>query len=334
MNAKKNKKIVVLATGGTIAGLASNLRQPQQYESGVIPVTDLLKGISKPFLDRHGLTLQAEQVAQIDSKDMDTSIWKALLARLLHFLSDASVHAVVITHGSDTLEETAYFLQAVIGPHKPVIMTCAMRAANAPDSDGMGNLHDALLVAAQPDVKGVLTVCGGSVHVGHLVQKIQSHDLLPFVSQGGPVARVVAGKYQDLRPIPEPQFPWVMPSPQEVLETQTWPRVELVFNHAGATGENVWDMMHSTCPPAAWVVAGTGNGTVHVRLQAALTEAQSRGARVVRTTRCALGHVEALPDDVWPTVGSLTPVQARVGLQLALVKEKSVKTPTPEMRGL
>ncbi len=321
MNAKKTKKIVLLATGGTIAGMAADAKQPQHYKAGVLPVGHLLAAVSQPFLSRHGVTLQAEQVAQIDSKDMSTNIWQDLTRRLLDWLNNEEVHAVVITHGSDTLEETAYFLQAVLTPQKPVVLTCAMRPANAADSDGSANLHDAVLVAAQPELRGVVTVCGGSVHPGHLVQKIQSHDLLPFVSVGGPVARVVNGKFLDLRPMPSMQALWDMPSPQEVLKARVWPRVELVVNHAGATGDNVRDMMNAKHPPAAWVVAGTGNGTLHHALQSALSDAQSRGARVVRTTRCALGHVTDLPDDAFMSAGQLTPVQSRVALQLALIKQ-------------
>ena len=204
---------------------------------------------------------------------------------------------------------------------KPVVLTCAMRPANAPDADGPANLRDALLVAANADLHGVLVVCGGSVHAGHRLQKIQSHDLKPFVSLDGPLARVVEGKLQTLRPFPSTEYPWPLPKAPEVLQTQDWPRVELVLNHAGAQGENVRDMLQSSRPPKGLVMAGTGNGTVHQGLERALKEAQTQGVRVLRTTRCALGQVQALPDDVFASVSDMTPVQARVGLQLALLKE-------------
>jgi L-asparaginase len=321
MEAKKSKKIVVLATGGTIAGLASSISRPQQYQAGLVPVASLLSAISKDFLDRHQLIIGAEQIAQIDSKDMQESVWQALAKRLWQHLNLPEVDGVVITHGSDTLEETAYFLQAVFQPKKPVVLTCAMRPANAPDADGPANLRDALLVAANSDLHGVLVACGGSVHAGHRVQKIQSHDLKPFVSLDGPLARLVAGKFHFLRPVPSAQYPWPMPTVHEVLQVKEWPRVELVLNHAGAQGENVRDMLRSSRPPKGLVVSGTGNGTVHQGLERALKEAQTQGVHVLRTTRCALGQVQALPDDVFPSVPDMTPVQARVGLQLALIKE-------------
>jgi L-asparaginase len=321
MEAKKSKKIVVLATGGTIAGLASSVSRPQQYKAGQVAIGSLLSAIPKDFIDQHQIDISAEQIVQIDSKDMQESVWRALATRLWHHLNQPEVDGVVITHGSDTLEETAYFLQAVFQPNKPVVLTCAMRPANAPDADGPANLRDALLVATHSELHGVLVACGGSVHAGHRVQKIQSHDLKPFVSLDGPLARFVDGKFQILRAALTCKNPWPMPTALEALQMQDWPRVEVVLNHAGAQGENVRDMLQSSRPPKGLVVAGTGNGTVHQGLEKALKEAQAQGVRVLRTTRCALGQVQALPEDVFDSVPDMTPVQARVGLQLALIKE-------------
>lgn len=326
MNAKKEKKIVVLATGGTMAGLASDVSQPAQYQAGVVHVSDLLAGLPYPFEQTHGVLLHAEQVAQIDSKDMDDAVWRALSERLLHWIEQDDVRGVVVTHGSDTLEETACFLQAVFKPAKPVVLTCAMLPANVPESDGPTNLLDALVVAMREDLHGVLTVCGGSVHAGLGVQKIQSHDLRPFVSHAGPVGRVKEGHYVDLQPMPLDKFDWPMPSPTEVLQSAAWPRVELVINHAGANGSNVRDMMRSSHPPQGFVVAGTGNGTVNKSLEDALKEAQTQGVHVVRTTRCALGTVSALPGDGLPAMPNMTPAQARVSLQLGLLKRGLEKT--------
>ncbi len=321
MEAKKSKKIVVLATGGTIAGLASSVSQPQHYKAGQVAIESLLSAVPNDFIDQHQMAISAEQIAQIDSKDMQELVWQALATRLWHHLNQPEVDGVVITHGSDTLEETAYFLQAVFQPTKPVVLTCAMRPANAPDADGPANLRDALLLATHSELQGVLVSCGGSVHAGHRVQKIQSHELKPFVSLEGPIARLVQGKLQVLRLVLLAKQPWPMPTVPEVLQTQDWPRVEMVLNHAGAQGQNVRDMLESSRPPKGLVVAGTGNGTVHQGLEKALKEAQTQGVRVLRTTRCALGQVQALPDDVFDSVPDMTPVQARVGLQLALIKE-------------
>jgi len=166
MNVKKTQKIVVLATGGTIAGLADDVSAPQRYKAAQLGVGQLLEGVAPS-----NVTVLSEQVAQIDSKNMSYAIWQTLVARVDHWLQQDDVQAVVITHGTDTLEETAYVLQRVLQPHKPVVLTCAMRPANAPNSDGPANLRDAFVVAQSPDVQGVMVVCAGDVHAAHEVQK-------------------------------------------------------------------------------------------------------------------------------------------------------------------
>ena len=301
MNANKTKKIVVLATGGTIAGLAGDAAKPQNYTAGQVGVADLLHGVA-----HDGIQLLTEQVAQIDSKDMSFAVWQSLLARLVHWLDQDDVQGVVITHGTDTLEETAYFLQTVLQPTKPVAMTCAMLPANAPDSDGPGNLKDALAWVQHPTALGVSVVCAGQVHAGQAVQKSHSHQRNPFTSQAGmthPVALRV-------------------PSVAQVLGCTHWPRVELVLNHVGADGRLVRALMAHDAPQG-WVVAGTGNGTLHHDLEAALLDAQQQGAQVLRASRCAQGGVQSREADVLPHAGGLTATQARVALLMHLVAQQA-----------
>ena len=297
MNAKKTKKIVVLATGGTIAGLASDVAQPQNYVAGQVGVSDLLKGIGPD-----GVELQTEQVAQLDSKDMSFAVWQHLLSRLVHWLGQEDVQGVVITHGTDTLEETAYFLQTVLQPAKAVALTCAMLPANAPDSDGPGNLKEALSWVQKPAAKGVTVVCAGQVHAGDALQKSHSHQRNPFTSQA-------LGSHPAALQVP---------SVAQVLACNHWPRVELVLNHAGADGRFVRALMAHDAPHG-WVAAGTGNGTLHHDLEAALLEAQKQGAYVLRASRCAWGGVQSRATDVLAHAGALTSVQARVALWLHLL---------------
>ena len=297
MNAKKTKKIVVLATGGTIAGLATDPAKPDHYMAGQVGVTDLLQGVVPV-----GVEVSTEQVAQMDSKDMSFAVWQRLLSRVAHWLSQDDVQGVVITHGTDTLEETAYFLQTVLRPIKPVAMTCAMRPANAPDSDGPGNLKDALAWVQQHNATGVAVVCAGQVHAGQTVQKNHSHQRNPFTSQAAEAHPCELN----------------VPSLAQVLATSHWPRVELVFNHAGADGRLVRALMAHDAPQG-WVVAGTGNGTLHQDLETALIEAREQGAQVLRASRCAQGGVQSRETDVLPHAGRLTAVQARVALLLHLI---------------
>jgi len=301
MNAKKTKKIVVLATGGTIAGLASDASKPQNYTAGQVGVADLLHRVA-----HDGIELLTEQVAQIDSKDMSFAVWQSLLAPVVHWLDQDDVQGVVITHGTDTLEETAYFLQTVLQPTKPVAMTCAMLPANALDSDGPGNLKDALAWVQQPTASGVSVVCAGEVHAGQAVQKSHSHQRNPFTSQPSVTHPVT------LR----------VPSVAQVLSCTHWPRVELVLNHAGADGRLVRALMAHDVPQG-WVVAGTGNGTLNHDLEAALLDAQKQGAQVLRASRCAQGGVQSREADVLPHAGGLTAVQARVALLMHILAQQA-----------
>jgi L-asparaginase len=301
MNAKKTKKIVVLATGGTIAGLAADASKPQNYKAAQVGVADLLQDMAQ-----EGVELLTEQVAQIDSKDMSFAVWQSLLARVVHWVDQDDVQGVVITHGTDTLEETAYFLQTVLQPHTPIAITCAMLPANAPDSDGPGNLKDALAWVQQPSATGVSVVCAGHVHAGQAVQKSHSHQRNPFTSQAG---------------VTHPSALQV-PSVAQVLACRHVPRVELVFNHAGADGRLVRVLMTHEAPQG-WVVAGTGNGTLHHDLEAALLDAQQQGVAVWRASRCAQGGVQSRETDVLPHAGGLTAVQARVALLMHLVAQQT-----------
>lgn len=307
MNAKKTKKIVVLATGGTIAGLAAQADKPQNYTAGQVGVADLLQNVSAD-----GSELTTEQVAQVDSKDMSFAVWQKLLERTQHWLAQDDVQGVVITHGTDTLEETAYFLQTVLQPAKPVAITCAMLPANAPDSDGPGNLKEALTWVQSDTSHGVAVVCAGEVHVGQAVQKSHSQQRNPFSSTASTQVTSDAHSLAVL----------LVPSVAQVLACTHWPRVELVLNHAGADGGMVRALMAHDAPHG-WVVAGTGNGTLHHELEAALLDARKQGAQVVRASRCAQGGVQSRTADVLPHAGGLTAVQARIALILHLVAQQN-----------
>ena len=304
---KKTKKIVVLATGGTIAGFAAQADKPHNYTAGQVGVADLLRGVAHDGGER--LT---EQVAQIDSKDMSFAVWQSLLSRVVHWLAQDDVQGVVITHGTDTLEETAYFLQTVLHPTKPVAITCAMLPANAPDSDGPGNLKDALAWVQSDASHGVAVVCAGQIHVGTAVQKSHSQQRNPFSSTAKTQALADTHCLAVLD----------VPSVAQVLACKQWPRVELVLNHVAADGRMVRALMAHDAPDG-WVVAGTGNGTLHHDLEAALLDAHKQGAHVVRASRCAQGGVQSRMADVLPHTGGLTAVQARVALLLHLVALRS-----------
>jgi L-asparaginase len=301
-------RIVVLGTGGTIAGAASGTGGHLDYRAGSVGIGQLLAGL--PALQ--GVELVAEQVAQVDSKDMAAPLWQALAARCAHWLAQPGVQGLVVTHGTDTLEETAWFLQRVLAPQRPVVLACAMRPADALSPDGPQNLADALAVAASPQARGVLAVCAGRVHAAADVAKVHPYRLDPFSSgEAGPVALVEDGRVRPLRPWPEATADATL-APR-VAATRDWPRVEIVLSHAGADGRLVRELLAQGV--RGLVVAGTGNGSVHAALEAALLEAVAAGVPVLRATRCLEGRVLPHAGDRLPA-HPLSPVKARIDLQL------------------
>ncbi len=304
------KKIVILGTGGTIAGTAKSSGDHTGYTAAQIGVDQLVQAI--PALA--GQALETEQVAQLDSKDMSFEAWQRLAQRTAHWLAQDDIEGIVITHGTDTIEETAYFLQAVLQPAKPVVLTCAMRPATALAPDGPQNVVDAVAVARTPGARGVTLVCAGVVHEAKSVQKVHTYRLDAFLSgDDGPVGYVEQGAVRRVREWPTAETPRTalldrLPS--------TWPRVEILMNYAGADGRQAHllrqDGVHGI------VVAGTGNGTLHHDLEAALIDATDAGIRVVRATRCAMGRVLGNSDRELPDSQGLSPVKARVALILAL----------------
>lgn len=316
-----NKNIVILGTGGTIAGKASSASDNIGYTAAQVGVTQLVAAIPALAAATH---LLVEQVAQIDSKDMTFAVWAHLAERVRYFLARDDVQGVVITHGTDTLEETAYFLQAVLDPAKPVVLTCAMRPATSLVPDGPQNLMDAMAVAGHTGALGVVVVCAGVVHSAQDVQKVHTYQLDAFSSgDAGPVAYVEEGALRVLRNWPLRQQIRGLPAIEliailaEAVSGNAWPRVEVVMNYAGA-GSAVVDAL-CLAGVQGLVVAATGNGTLHHDLETALLKAQSLGVRVVRATRCVNGRVFPKPGEALADSQGLSPVKARVALMLSLM---------------
>ena len=314
------QKVVILGTGGTIAGTANDPSRAWAYQAAQLSVAQLIEAV--PALQ--GVPLEAVQVAQVDSKDMSWSIWRQL-GRALHVqLARDDVAGVVITHGTDTLEETACLLQALHDGAKPVVLTAAMYPATSPDADGPGNLRDAVRVvqeSARRCLGGVVAVRHGRVWSAVDVRKAHSHALDAF--DGGGASPLVALAQDDRS---EAVWPSAWPACGRFgwgyLEVNP-PRVEIVCSHADADGWLVRAMLAhaqtSARPLKGIVVAGTGHGTLHEGLAQALREATQQGITVWRSSRVARGGVLARDGDEWPAVPHLTAAQARVALTLSLL---------------
>ena len=309
-----SKKIVVLGTGGTIAGRAADAMDTVGYVAGQVGVADLIAAV--PGLAQWPLII--EQIAQLDSKDMDLSVWQNLVARCAHWLQQDDVQGVVITHGTDTLEETAFFLHQVLAPTKPVVLTCAMRPASAPAPDGPQNLLDAMTVVSAPGAAGVTLVCAGVVHSALDVQKVHTYRLDAFSSgDDGPLGYVEASRLRMVRNWPLTPVKALSNAIEKIAKIRQWPRVDIVTSHAGADGHLVRLLVADGIQGI--VVAATGNGTVHRALSDALVAAQVHGVKVLRATRCAQGRVLEVLGDPIPVALGLSPVKARIALMLSLL---------------
>lgn len=313
------QKIVVLGTGGTIAGTSAQAGDNIGYTAAQVGVEQLLAAVPGLTLAAGGATLQAEQVAQLDSKDMDMSVWQALAVRCAQLLQDAAVQGVVITHGTDTLEETAWFLSLVLDARsKPVVLTCAMRPASALTPDGPQNLLDAVAVATTQGAQGVVSVAAGEVHGARHVQKVHPYRVHAFSSgDAGPLGWVEEGRVRLVQDWPLAHAEKAPLAIEKIANAAVWPRVEILLNHAGASGAIVDALVRDGVQ--GLVVACTGNGTIHHALEAALLKAQDVGVRVVRSTRCPEGQVLPKPGDALPDSRGLSPVKARISLMLDLL---------------
>ena len=314
------QKIVVLGTGGTIAGTSAQAGDNIGYMAAQVGVAQLLGAVPGLQQAAAGAQLVTEQVAQIDSKDMDTAVWQALARRCAQHLQDPAVRGVVITHGTDTLEETAWFLDQVLDTRaKPVVLTCAMRPATALAPDGPQNLLDAVAVASTPGARGVVAVAAGELHGARQVQKVHPYRVNAFSSgEAGPLGWVEEGRVRLEQNWPLAQYSQALKAIEIIVNIPAWPRVEIVLNHAGASGALVDALVRDGVQ--GLVVACTGNGTIHHALEAALLRAQAGGVRVLRSTRCAQGQVLPKPGDALPDARGLSPVKARISLMLELLQ--------------
>lgn len=310
-------KIVVLATGGTIAGQAAHAGEGVAYQAAQLKVEDLLQHIAglPELLGRD--TLLGEQVAQLNSKDMDFATWQSLAQRSAHWLAQLDVRALIVTHGTDTLEETAFFLQQALAAapdaatwrHKPLVLTCAMRPATARLSDGPQNMADAVALARDTHAQGVLVMVAGQVHAGDAVQKIHPYRLNAFSSgDAGALAYVEEGRVRWLRQ--PPAWPRLDADTDAAalwqalhkLPPAQWPWVEVLHSHAGADVRALQALAQAGVQGV--VLAATGNASLHHALEEAAQQLAARGVAVVQAPRCSASAVVRSVDsiDVVPLV--------------------------------
>jgi len=309
--------IRLLATGGTIAGAQVNAAT-RGYKAGVFSTAALLAAVPQ-LADL--AQIEVEAVAAIGSQDMDDATWLRLAARTQAALDSPEIAGVVITHGTDTMEETAFFLNLVLRTEKPVVLVGAMRPATAISADGPMNLYNAVAVAADPAAarRGVLVVANDEIHFAREVSKTNTTQLGTFrTTPRGLAGLVNAGRLHLYAP---PVRRHTFASALAVSEQTILPRVEIIYAHAGM-GRALIDAAVQA-GARGLVIAGVGDGNLGAVALEAAAEAVRGGVAVVRSSRTGGGVVERaieIDDDALGFVAAdeLNPPKARVLLMLGL----------------
>ena len=308
--------LLILATGGTIAGQA-RAATSGSYRSGQLGVETLISEAATLGLD---VSLSGAQIAGVGSQDIGPKEWRALHTRIEQARRDAQLNGIVITHGTDTAEETAWLLDLTLAAGKPVVLVGAMRAADAVGSDGLRNFANAVRVASDLEARhrGVLVVMGDTVFAAADVRKITTANVDAFAGfPRGPLARVN----------PE-RADWFGPADREggkarfALPTAL-PRVDILYAHAAMDAELVEAAIEAGAK--GLVLAGLGNGNAPRSVLKALAEAAKGGVLVVRASRVDFGSVDRgveVDDDARGFVAARTKnaQKARILLQLLLAE--------------
>jgi L-asparaginase len=315
--AKPLPTIVVLATGGTIAGAAASDVQAG-YTSGQVGVDQLLAAVPQA---KKLATLRGEQIANIGSQDMNDEVWLKLARRVNQIVAMPDVAGVVITHGTDTIEETAYFLNLVVKSKKPVVLTAAMRPSTALSADGPLNFFNAVAVAANPEAagRGVLVVINDWIHGASSLTKTSTTAIQTFMSPlRGLIGTVAYGECEFFR---GPVGRHTVDTEFSLDKVTQLPRVDIIMAHENMDGAIINAAVAAGAKGI--VIAGVGNGNMTQPGLDALAAVAKKGVICVRSSRVTTGNVGRnveVDDNKLGLVASLdlNPQKSRVLLRLAL----------------
>ncbi len=314
--------VTILATGGTIAGTASSSTQPG-YTSGKIDIKGMIGAV--PNLEKLA-QIEGEQFSNVGSQDMSFEIMINLARRINELLIKDEIDGVVVTHGTDTMEETAFFLNLTIKSSKPVVMTGAMRPFTALSADGPLNLYNAVAVAADPisRERGVMVVMNDRIHGAHSLTKTNTTSVETFLSPvNGLMGTVIYGSIQYFR---GPFRQHTIFSEFSLEGVSCLPRVDIIY----ACADMPPDLIDCSVANGAKgiVIAGDGNGNMNEATLKKAAQMSSRGIFIVRSSRVPTGTVDRnieVDDDVNQFIASdeLNPAKARILLMLAILKKRS-----------
>jgi len=315
--------IIILATGGTIAGTGASATG-SAYTSGKVTIDAMIDAV--PNI-RKLANLSGEQTANVGSQDMNVEVWLTLANRINELLATDDVDGIVITHGTDTQEETAYFLNLVIKSEKPVVMVSAMRPSTALSADGPLNLYNGVAVAANPEStgRGVLVVINDAIHSAHAVKKLLTTPVQAFMSpEHGLLGTVNFGLVEFFH---KPHGIHTVNSEFSIEGVKELPRVDIIYGCADMSIDLIDIMIKAGAKGI--VIAGVGDGNMNAGTLEAAKRATKKGVPVVRAARVPIGavliHGEVVDED-YGTVSSdeLNPQKARILLMLALQKDKNM----------
>jgi L-asparaginase len=320
--AEGKPNVVILATGGTIAGAAASGTQAG-YTSGAVTIDAMIAAVP-------GITdlanIKGEQISNVGSQDISFDIMLTLAKRINQLLATPQVDGIVVTHGTDTMEETAFFLNLVVKSDKPVVMVGSMRPSTAVSADGPLNLYNAVGVAIDPSAKGrgVLVVMNDWIHGAHSLTKTSTTAVQTFMSPlRGVVGVATYGKNDFYN---NPQWKHTVGSEFDITNVTKLPRVDIFFACADMSPDLIEDSAHHGAKGI--VLAGVGNGNVNKASLEAAAQVAKQGVVIVRSSRVATGSVGRnveVNDDELGFVASdeLNPQKSRILLMLALLKPRT-----------
>ena len=319
LNAKP--KIRIIATGGTIAGV-STTSASSAYTAGQVGIQTLLDAVPQIL---NLADISGEQLVNIGSQDMNDEVWLKLSKRVNELPNKEGYDGVVITHGTDTMEETAYFLNLTVKSDKPVILAGSMRPSNAISADGPANLYNAVAAAVSPNCKGMGVLCCMNNQLLDAKTVIKTHTIDCDTFEGGPSGIIGYVYNGEAHLLQSPNNRHTKNSIFDVSKLEELPKVGIVYGYANA----------SPLPMKAFVdaefdgivLAGVGDGNFYKDVFEVAVEAQKEGIQIVRSSRCPTGPTclnSEVDDEKYHFVAALdlNPQKARVLLMLALTKTR------------
>ncbi|MBB1269522.1 L-asparaginase 2 [Shewanella sp. SR44-3] len=317
-------QVRIIATGGTIAGVGQSATE-STYQAGEVGINSLIAAV--PQMTKLA-DIQGEQLVKIGSQDMNDDVWLALAKRINILLADKNIDGIVITHGTDTLEETAYFLNLTVKSDKPVVLVGAMRPSTAMSADGPMNLYNAVAIAADLNAKGrgVLVVMNDTVLNARDVTKTNTTGVHTFAAPNlGPLGVIHNSKVEYMG---RTERQHTNQTPFDISKLNKLPRVGIIYNYANASDLPAKSMVEAGFDGI--VSAGVGNGNMYHTVFDTLAKASKDGVLIVRSSRVPTGAttLDAEIDDTkygFVAAGNLNPQKARILLMLSLTKSQDPK---------